>query len=229
MIKGYEIYPLSAIPLYHVKDTGFRLNAKTLKELENIECLEPADSLIRAQLTKNTNILMLPSLQEANNVCKKYLDIYLKKICGYSETFIITNSWLTIHKKGSVGHEKHTHQNSIFSGCLYLDTGVEESSIDFYYKVRLSEDFNFEYVISENNIYNSGATNVKVKTGDIIIFPSSLLHSVPPITSDKTRIALCFNTFVKDKFGNKMNYSCDLDLSNVSCGNESNNIDFKYD
>ena len=218
------VYPLSAMPVYHIKDTGFRLSAKVLEELDNFDTQEERDVF----LTKGVDVLELDSLKEAGYICKKYLDLYLKEICGYTETFIITNSWLTIHKKGSLGHQRHSHPNSIFSGCLYLDTGAEESSIVFHPKIRLSEEFNFSYRLYTKTLYNNDKFILPVQTGSIIIFPSNLNHSVLNHTSDKTRITLCFNTFVKDKFG--MNeYASDIDLSNISCGNEPNQTNFKYE
>jgi len=224
------VYPLGAIPVYHVKDTGFRLPTETLKELENLpyHAVTPISEVCdMASVTKNTNILSLNSLKEAEKICKDYLYKYITEICGYAETFIITNSWLTRNKKESVGHPTHAHPNSIFSGCLYLNAGDEESSINFYPKVRLSEGFNFTYTPSIGTIYNSGEIKLSVQTGSMVLFPSSLPHSVPAKTSDTTRIALCFNTFVKAKFGDK-EYSSDVDLSNISFGNESDNVNFKY-
>jgi uncharacterized protein (TIGR02466 family) len=236
MIEESTVYPLSAIPVYHVKDTELRVSKETLKELENLsyqECNKLLGSNLLADLdvasvTKNTNVLRLNSLKEAEKICKLYLHKYVTEICGYAETFIITNSWLTLNKKGSVGHQSHAHPNSIFSGCLYLDAGAEGSSINFHPKVRLSEEFNFTYTNSANTIYNCTQISISVQTGSMVIFPSSLIHSVSDMTSDTTRIALCFNTFVKAKFGNK-EYSSDVDLSNISFDNESDDVNFKYD
>jgi hypothetical protein len=224
------IYPLSVIPVYHVIDTNFRLSADSLNELENLPAYEFPNStnFNMVSLTENVNILHLDSLKDARKICKYYLDKYVKEVCGYNEEFIITNSWLTRNKKDSEGHWPHKHPNSIFSGCLYLNTGDEESSIIFHYTSRLSEDFKFTYTLCNENIYNSSELYVPVKTGSIVIFPSSVEHSVPSHTSDNTRITLCFNTFVKGKFGTS-GYSSDIDLSNISFGNESNGKNFKYE
>jgi hypothetical protein len=229
MTKDTFIYPLSAIPLYHVRDTGFRVSADSLNELENLPTHPIASSteFNAVLLTENINVLCLDSLKEARKICKYYLDKYVKEICGYNEEFIITNSWLTRNKKGSKGHWPHRHPNSIFSGCLYLNAGAEESSISFHYRSRISEDFKFTYTKCNDTIYNSTELSVPVKTGSILIFPSTLKHSVPSHTADSTRITLCFNTFVKDKFGS-IAYSSDIDLSNISFGNELDDVNFKY-
>ena len=50
--------------------------------------------------------------------------------------------------------------------------------------------------------YNSYTWWIGIKTYDIILFPSSLTHSVEPVTSDETRISLAFNSFIKGVLGN---------------------------
>ena len=43
-----------------------------------------------------------------------------------------------------------------------------------------------------------------IKSGELILFPSTLKHSVPINTSNKNRISLSFNTFVSDKLGSEI-------------------------
>lgn len=225
-MTDYIIHPISAIPVYHIEDTGFRLTKDVLTILENLPSDQTQSDLV--SLSNDTNVLRLNYLKEVDKLCKYHLNSYIKDICGYSEEFIITNSWVTIHKKSSAGHYPHTHPNSIFSGCVYLDTGSEESSINFHTKSRLSVDFKFDYKVIKDTLYNCKVVSISVQTGSLLIFPSNLEHSVSPHTSDGTRIALCFNTFVRSKFENNL-YAADLDLSNTRCGNESDDINFKYE
>ena len=35
----------------------------------------------------------------------------------------------------------------------------------------------------------------------LVIFPSSLMHSVPPVKKDQVRVSLAFNTFIKGELG----------------------------
>jgi len=210
------VYPLSAIPILYVKDTNLRLNEETFNKLGQLsKYLFPSSDENLVNFSDNNRVLNLDCLKEARNICEYYLDKYIKDICAYKEKFIITNSWLTINKKDSLGHWPHNHPNSIFSGCLYLETGDESSSIIFHPKSILSKEFRFTYNIINNTIYNTEEFTVPVYTGSIVIFPSYLAHSVPPHTSDNTRICLCFNSFVKDKFGDRA-YCSDIDLTNIS-------------
>jgi hypothetical protein len=55
------------------------------------------------------------------------------------------------------------------------------------------------------NLYNSETWWFTVKTGDIILFPSSLTHMVETKEGDNTRISLAFNVFIKGTIGNNKN------------------------
>ena len=52
------------------------------------------------------------------------------------------------------------------------------------------------------NIFNSNGWIRPVQTGDVLLFPSSLLHQVEPKKGMNTRISLSFNVFIKGKIGN---------------------------
>ena len=52
------------------------------------------------------------------------------------------------------------------------------------------------------NNFNSDVAHFFVKTGDLIIFPSSTEHKVPIRNNESTRISLAFNTFLRGEFGN---------------------------
>lgn len=101
----------------------------------------------------------------------------------------ITQSWLNYTKPGEF-HHKHVHSNSFVSGVLYLKAAKERDRIYFYREgyqhIRLPTD-NF-------NVYNSPSWWLPVETGNLMLFPSSLMHSVETVQDDE-RISLAFNTF----------------------------------
>ena len=53
------------------------------------------------------------------------------------------------------------------------------------------------------NSINSETFYLPLVSGELILFPSHLRHSVPRNTSDEVRISLSFNTFVKDSLGSQ--------------------------
>jgi len=112
----------------------------------------------------------------------------------------ITQSWLNYTETNQF-HHKHQHPNSLVSGVFYINCHEEYDRINFYndnYKAILLDVKNY-------NLYNSENWWYPVKTGDIILFPSSLTHMVETKQGNNTRISLAFNVFVKGNIGNEKN------------------------
>jgi len=133
---------------------------------------------------------------------KKELDLrvkdYFDKVISSSNKInpYITQSWLNYTETNQY-HHKHQHPNSLISGVLYINSDAEFDKIKFFndnYKtIRLE--------IKDWNIWNSETWWFSVKTGDIILFPSSLTHMVETKQGTNTRISLAFNVFIKGKIG----------------------------
>jgi uncharacterized protein (TIGR02466 family) len=133
---------------------------------------------------------------------KKELDLrvqdYFEKIISPTDaiTPYITQSWLNYTQKNQY-HHKHAHPNSLVSGVFYINCHKELDKIKFFndtYKTIKPE-------VKDWNIWNSESWWFSVKTGDIILFPSSLIHMVESKQGDNTRISLAFNVFIKGKIG----------------------------
>ena len=110
----------------------------------------------------------------------------------------ITQSWLNYTETNQY-HHKHQHPNSLVSGVFYINCNEEHDKIKF---------FNDKYStikpeIKDYNIWNSETWWFSVKTGDVILFPSSLTHMVETKQGDNTRISLAFNVFIKGTVGSK--------------------------
>jgi uncharacterized protein (TIGR02466 family) len=127
---------------------------------------------------------------------------YFDKVISPSDniTPYITQSWLNYTETNQY-HHKHAHTNSFVSGVFYINCNEEHDKIKFFsdtYKtIRLE--------IKDWNIWNSETWWFSVKTGDVILFPSSLTHMVETKQGDNTRISLAFNVFIKGTFGNNKN------------------------
>lgn len=102
----------------------------------------------------------------------------------------VTQSWFNYSKPGE-WHHKHAHPNSFISGVLYMKAAKESDKIHFY-----KDGYRQLEVPTKNyNVYNSQSWWLPVETGKLMLFPSSLTHSVEPVQGDDTRISLSFNTF----------------------------------
>jgi hypothetical protein len=53
------------------------------------------------------------------------------------------------------------------------------------------------------NPFNSGSWWFPVETGQVLLFPSSLVHHVETKKGTNTRISLAFNIFIKGTIGSK--------------------------
>jgi uncharacterized protein (TIGR02466 family) len=137
---------------------------------------------------------------------KKELDLrvqdYFDKVISPSNniTPYITQSWINFTETNQF-HHRHNHNNSFLSGVFYINCNEKFDKIKFYndkYKLIKLEP-------KEWNILNSETWWFSVKTGDIVLFPSSLDHEVETKEGDNTRISLAFNVFIKGTIGSNIN------------------------
>ena len=146
-------------------------------------------------ITSNNNYILNEKFfsnikKELNLKVQDYFDKVISpanKITPY-----ITQSWLNYTETNQY-HHKHTHPNSLVSGVFYINCHKENDKIKFFnnnYKTIQLETKNW-------NLYNSETWWFTVKTGDVILFPSSLSHMVETKQGDNTRISLAFNVFIK--------------------------------
>jgi len=141
------------------------------------------------------NLLFKNLKKDLDLIVQDYFD---KIICPANNiTPYITQSWLNYTEKNQF-HHKHQHPNSFISGVFYINCNDQFDKIKF---------FNTEYKtirpeVKEWNLWNSESWWFPVKTGDIIMFPSSLTHMVETKEGTNTRISLAFNVFIKGVVGN---------------------------
>ena len=150
-------------------------------------------------ISKNTRVLEIKTFKKLKKELLIQVQHYFDEVLCYKNvTPYITQSWLNYTKKNE-HHHSHTHPNSIISGVLYVNANKNNDTLTF---------LNYEYKqispeIKKHNIFNSKTWNFSVETGDIVLFPSSLIHMVQTKKEDDTRISLSFNTFIKGILGNE--------------------------
>jgi uncharacterized protein (TIGR02466 family) len=151
-------------------------------------------------ITSNDNYILNHKLFSS---LKEELDLrvqdYFNKVLSTTDatTPYITQSWLNYTETNQF-HHKHEHPNSLVSGVFYVNCHEEFDRITFFKKD------SYQIIKPETkdwNLYNSSSWWFPVKTGDIILFPSSLTHMVESKKGDNTRISLAFNVFIKGTIG----------------------------
>jgi uncharacterized protein (TIGR02466 family) len=151
-------------------------------------------------ITSNNNYIL--NEKQFTNIKKeldKRVEDYFKKVLSTTDavTPYITQSWLNFTEINQY-HHKHAHPNSLISGVFYINCHEEHDKIKFFndrYQTIKPE-------VKDWNMWNSESWWFTVKTGYIILFPSSLTHMVETKEGDNTRISLAFNVFIKGTIGN---------------------------
>ena len=175
----------------------------TKKELSFIDKTKLDFYKNEGNITSNNNYILN---QKVFSKLKEDLDLrvkdYFNKVLSTTDavTPFITQSWLN-YTETKQYHHKHVHPNSLVSGVFYVNCHEELDKIKFFnegYKTIKPE-------IKDWNLYNSESWWFTVKTGDIILFPSSLTHMVENKEGTNTRISLAFNVFIKGTIGNNKN------------------------
>ena len=190
-----NVFSLFPIPIYFNN-----LKRKLTKsELFFIEKSKLDSHKNEGNITSNNNYIL--NYKAFKNL-KKELDLRVKDyfnkiICPANNiTPYITQSWLN-YTKNNQYHHKHAHPNSLVSGVFYINCDEQYDKIKFFndgYKT-------FKPEVKDFNIWNSETWWFSVKTGDVILFPSSLTHMVEIKEGSNTRISLAFNVFIKGTIG----------------------------
>jgi uncharacterized protein (TIGR02466 family) len=175
----------------------------TKKELSFVDKIKLDIYNNEGNKTSNDNYILnnksFSSLKEDLNL---RVQDYFNKVLSTTDavTPYITQSWLNYTETNQY-HHKHQHPNSLVSGVFYINCDENFDKIKFFndtYKTIKPEVKNW-------NLWNSETWWFSVKTGDVILFPSSLTHMVETKEGINTRISLAFNVFIKGTVGNNKN------------------------
>ena len=143
-------------------------------------------------------LLRQEKLKNIKNFLGESINKFTTNILQSKQRLVITQSWANRNPKGSKHHE-HVHPNSIISGVMYFQINEKLPPIQFS---KANQDGMKLDPIKYNHI-NSESFMLPCKPGELILFPSSLKHSVPINQGDEDRISMSFNTFSIDAIGSE--------------------------
>tara|TARA_R100000149_G_C5872245_1_gene136119 strand:+ start:610 stop:1245 length:636 start_codon:yes stop_codon:yes gene_type:complete len=149
-------------------------------------------------ISKDEFILKNKQLKNIRKFLENQCKFYLNNVLGISDKIelYITLSWLNF-TDGKQFHHMHQHTNSLISGVLYLKADKENDTITFAKK-----QYREITIPTENfNTWNSGSWWLPIETGQLLMFPSFLLHEVQTKKDNNLRISLAFNTFISGTLG----------------------------
>ena len=169
------------------------------KELKYIEGVEWKSQVANGNFkTKDSYLTRHEQLKKLVSFFKECIDDYCNTVINSDQRLVITQLWGNRNPKGSKHHE-HVHPNSILSGVFYLRQDPKLPPIQF----AKSNQEPMKLDPRKYNTYNAETFLLPCTSGELILFPSNLRHSVPTNMGEEERISLSFNTFSVDALGNE--------------------------
>lgn len=179
----------------------------TTEQLELVHST-PIGKSVGNRSSVSRRILNEPGFVELKNFAQQCLDMWVNEIlCPRDPGSVkleVTQSWLNYTSPGGY-HHAHYHPNSVVSGVIYIQADNDSDEIQF------QQDTPKIWHIDNGkpNEFNSNQYHVPVKTGDVVLFPSQMYHSVPELKGQLPRTSLAFNSFFTGRLGfpdDKTNY-----------------------
>jgi len=184
-----------SVPIYHGPVRSEEILSRLIEIVEERRVIDDLSSpwtdniqtsfkYIDGQIGVNTFSDSPEVLDEITFHCSRYA----QELSNFPHQIEIKETWYNISNKGQY-QNWHTHPKFDMSGCIYIKTNG--TGIDFqspnpaYVHSKFPREF-----IDDKTTYFPGS-------GEVVIFPSFLSHSVPK-NNDGERISITFNANVKD-------------------------------
>ena len=101
------------------------------------------------------------------------------------------NGWLVSMNSGGE-LAPHIHESGWISGVVYVNVPPKKKSNSGNLVVCLDES-GYEGGVSEGGVSNENRRVIDVYTGDLVLFPASLMHHTVPFDSHENRVVLAFD------------------------------------
>ena len=106
---------------------------------------------------------------------------------------VITEAWININHKGHFNYS-HDHPGSLFSAVYYVKGGADKGELEFKTPITAHTYTISGEMVGGFNAFTGHAMVIPPVTGDLLIFPSWLLHRVNMSQSEDARISIALNS-----------------------------------
>jgi uncharacterized protein (TIGR02466 family) len=106
---------------------------------------------------------------------------------------VITEAWININQKGHFNNS-HDHPGSLFSVVYYVKGGADKGELELKTPIAPHTYTISSEMVGSYNAFTGHAMVIPPVTGDLLIFPSWILHRVNMSQSQEDRISIAFNT-----------------------------------
>jgi uncharacterized protein (TIGR02466 family) len=137
-----------------------------------------------------TTLHQRAEFQQLISCVSKVADSILRFLRIGQEPFEITGCWATVLAKGAI-HKAHSHPNNFLSGVYYVR--IQPGADTIYFHDPRSQARVIRPPVVELTAENTDQVVVRVRNGNLLMFPSYLEHSVDANMSAEERISISFN------------------------------------
>ena len=138
--------------------------------------------------------LATPDLAELFAEVRKRLDeVHCAFEFNTSMRQVITEAWININHKGHFNYS-HDHPGSLFSAVYYVKGGADKGALEFKTPIAGHTYTISGEMVGNFNTFTGHAMVIPPVTGDLLIFPSWLLHRVNVSQSEEERISIALNS-----------------------------------
>lgn len=184
-----RIIPLFPIPLYNCYFTLPQIEVGYIKSMEMVDRPDGYISQSRDVLTEEETPILYNQLMHHASTFVGGL--------GHDFDIKLVSSWTNLHKPGN-SSRRHIHGNAMLGGVLFLDTPQDTGEfVVFNPAVNGTRLFSthIDAVKSTVNQYNAEHHSIEPKTGQCLLFPSFLPHTVTENNNSLDRWTIGFNFF----------------------------------
>jgi len=146
-----------------------------------------------------------PAVQELKAFCWDQLLALIGRLNGYDlptlhRLQIFNDCWFHVTRRGGF-FGLHNHPNSTWSGVYCVDpgrpdAGKKESGLLSFVSPLISCAMHFDAGVARMKLpYAAQVASICLEPGQLVMFPSWVLHDVKPFEGDGERITIAFNTW----------------------------------
>jgi uncharacterized protein (TIGR02466 family) len=144
-----------------------------------------------------------PAIQELKRFCWDQLLAVIGHLNGYDlptlhRLQIYNDCWFHVTRRGGF-FGLHNHPNASWSGVYCVDPGLHDpaktdSGLLCFVNPMIASAMHIDAGIANMQLpYGHRIANMSLEAGQLVLFPSWLLHDVKPFEGEGTRITIAFN------------------------------------
>ena len=137
-------------------------------------------------------------IQQLKEFCWRHLIPFICELNGYDDSMrsrllIYSDAWFHVTRRGGF-FGLHNHPNASWSGVYCVDPGQRGSGLLTFVNPLLASNMYLDAAnTSLRGAFAPGVRQIDLEAGQLVLFPSSVLHDVKPYEGDGERITVAFN------------------------------------